>query len=81
MASTGVQGPELPPSRPTVAATHPQFSRQGQQLIVDITNLTTENEALLTANFADAVISIFDCTIDFVHTALAARSPDDFVAH
>ena len=81
MALTGVQGLELPPSRPTVAATHPQLSRQGQQLIADITNLTTENEAPSTANFADAVISIFDCTIDFVHAVLAARSPDDFVAY
>ena len=71
----------MPISAAFFFAEEPQPSRQGQQLIADITNLTTENEAPLTVNFADAVISIFNRTIDFVHAALAAKSLDDFIAH
>jgi hypothetical protein len=42
MADTaGVTGPEPPPERPSLAATHPPLSRRGNEILKDIMRITS----------------------------------------
>ena len=40
----GKEGPELPPSRPLLATTHPQLARQGEEVIKEILDISEEGD-------------------------------------
>jgi hypothetical protein len=69
-SSTRREGPELPPTRPTLATTHPQLASLGEHIIVDIHELIDKgNKSSIGEDFAKLTAQlpgIFNNVLDFV---------------
>ena len=82
--AAGKEGPELPPSRPTMAATHPQIASQGQAIIETITKLSNPDNNWHEGNYSVLVAqlpALFDQVSEFVGGVLTSRGPNDGVAY
>ena len=79
------EGPELPPSRPTLATTHPELGRLGEQIIIDIQEIMEKGSRSFTKDNFDALTTqlpdVFNRVLDFIGTALATRGHYDSVAY
>jgi hypothetical protein len=79
------EGPELPPSRPTLATTHPELASLGELIISNIQLLIAQgNESRTGEDFkalAEQLPGFCDSVLDFVGTALATRGHYNNVAH
>src|SRR5450432_4583696 len=79
------EGPELPPSRPTLATTNLELACLGEQIITDIQTLMEQgNESHTGDDFkalAEQLPGFCDRVLDFVGTTLATRGHYDNVAH
>ena len=79
------EGPELPPSRPTLATTHPQLASLGEQIIVDIQGIMEKGSRSFTEDDFNALttqlLDVFNRVLDFVATTLATRGHYNNVAH
>jgi hypothetical protein len=79
------EGPELPPSRPTLATTHPELTCLGEQIIVDIQTLIEQRDkSRIRDDFkalAEQLPGFCDSILSFVGTALATHSCYDNIAH
>ena len=62
------EGPELPPTRPTLAMTHLELGSLGEEIIMDIMEIADEGK-------------LFEKVVRFVGDALAIRGPNDGVAY
>jgi hypothetical protein len=84
-SSTRREGPELPPTRPTLATTHPQLASLGERIIVDIHGLMDKRSKSSTGqDFAELTAQlpgIFDNVLGLIATALVTRGHYDNVAH
>ena len=80
----GRAGPELPPSRPTLAATHPEIASQGQAIIEEIMKLSNPDNSWREGHcqgLLDRLPGLFDAVSNFVGATLAIRGPNDGVAY
>jgi hypothetical protein len=79
------EGPELPPSQPTLATTHPELACLGEQIIVDIQDIIGKRSRSFTEDDFNALMAqlldIFNRVLDFLMTTLATRGQYDNVAH
>ena len=79
------EGPELPPSRPTLATTHPELASLGELIISNIQLLMEQGNESRTGDdlraLAEQLPGFCDNVLAFVETALATRSHYDNVAH
>jgi hypothetical protein len=79
------EGPELPPSQPTLATTHLELASLGEQIISNIQILIEQgNESRTGDDFkalAEQLPGFYNSVLDFVGTALATRGHYDNVAH
>ena len=79
------EGPEPPPSRPTLATTHPELASLGERIIVDIHELMDKGSKSRTGDEFEALTAqlpdLFNSVLDFVGAALATRGHYDNVAH
>ena len=78
----GVTGPKPPPERPSLAATHPQLFRQGNdilQSIMQIMSITPTEEGI--GAIVDGLPGFLDKVGDFVRDTLSSRGPNDSVAY
>jgi hypothetical protein len=72
-------GPEPPPERPTLAATHPQLFSQGQailailQSILQITSIPIDEDGI--SALMDGLPGFLDKADDFVRDTLSSRWP------
>jgi hypothetical protein len=85
MSSTaGLAGPELPLSRPTLGATHPEIASQGQAIIKEIIELSNPDNKWHEGHckgLLDALPGLFDIVVDFISATLAIRGPNEVVAY
>ena len=79
---TGVAGAELPPERPSLAATHPQLFSRGNdilQSIMQIMSITPTEEGI--SAIVEGLPGFLDKVGDFVRDTLSSRGPNDSVAY
>ena len=74
-----MEGPKLPPTRPTLAATHPELGSQGESIIKAIVDITEKGPKA--EGFIEGLPGFFDEVVNFVSAVLAVRGPYDEVAH
>jgi hypothetical protein len=80
--SCGAAGPEPPPERPSLAATHPEISRRGNDILRDITQIMAiEPDTEGIATLVEGLPGFFDKVSDFVRDTLSSRGPNDSVAY
>ena len=78
----GKEGPELPPSRPTLTMTHPELQRQGEQILKDIMDISEEgNKGEDIQSFLERLPGLFEKMSDFIGATLSTRGPNDGVAY
>ncbi len=79
----GKEGPELPPSRPTLATTHLELYRLGERLLLDIMDITEEGERLNGPGplLIKRLPDVLSRTTEFIEAALSTRGPNDGVAY
>jgi hypothetical protein len=79
------RGPELPPSRPTLATTRPELASLGELIISNIQLLMEQGNKSRTGDdfkaLAEQLPGLCDSVLDFVGTALATCGHYDNVAH
>ena len=79
------EGPELLPSRPTLATSHPELASLRELIILNIQLLMEQgNKSCIGDDFralAEQLPGFCDSVLDFVGTALATRGHYDNVAH
>ena len=82
VAPIGVAGAEPPPERPSLAATHPQLFRQGNDILQSIMQIMsiTPTEEGITA-IVEGLPGFLDKVGDFVRDTLSSRGPNDSVAY
>ena len=81
-APIGVAGAELPPERPSLAATHPQLFSRGNdilQSIMQIMSITLTEEGITA--IVEGLPGFLDKVGDFVRDTLSSRGPNDSVAY
>ena len=81
-APIGVAGAEPPPERPSLAATHPQLFRQGNdilQSIMQIMSITLTEEGITA--IVEGLPGFLDKVGDYVRDTLSSRGPNDSVAY
>jgi hypothetical protein len=74
----------LPPSRPTLATTHPELACLGEAIIAEITEVLDIGSGNRDGDFSAAIAQLPDLlkkVMEFVGTALATRRSYDNVAH
>jgi hypothetical protein len=75
------EGPELPPTRPTLAMTYPKLGRLGEEIIRNIMEITDGGEQRSHSSIVGVLPQLFDKVLNFVEDALATRGPNDGVAY
>jgi hypothetical protein len=78
--TTRREGPDPPPTRPTLAMSHPELGSLGGEIIEKIMELTDQGRQGVGFAF-DALPELFDKVVDFVERALTTRGPNDSVAY
>jgi hypothetical protein len=74
----GREGPELPPSRPTMATTHPELHSLGEAIIQEIMKLSNPSNNWGPNNYSTLVErlpTLFNRVTEFVGDSLALRGP------
>jgi hypothetical protein len=78
-----MEGPEMPPTRPTLAMTHPELGHQGETLIIAINKIFEEGEE--SGRLSDLALrelpDLLASMVEFIGAALSTRGPNDGVAH
>lgn len=74
-----MEGPKLPTTRPTLAATHPELGTQGEIILQAIADTLEQGPEAV--DFLEKLPKIFDSVAEFVIAVLAVRGPYDEVAH
>lgn len=65
--------PELPPTRRTLAMTHPELGSLGEEIIRDIMEITDEGKQRSNSSVVGVLPQLFDKVLSFVRDALATR--------
>jgi hypothetical protein len=74
-------GRELPPTRPTLAMTHPELGSLVEEIIKDIMEIADEGELRSPSSIMGVLPQLFDKVVSFIEDALAVRGPNDGVAY
>ena len=78
--TTRREGPDPPPTRPTLAMSHPELGSLGGEIIATIIDIADEGKQRSCDSIVSMLPGLFDKVVQFVEDALSVRGPNDGVA-
>jgi hypothetical protein len=78
--TTRGEGPDPPPTRPTLAMSHPELGSLGGEIIAAIMDIADEGKQRSHNSIVGMLPGLFDKMVCFVEDALSVRGPNDSVA-